>query len=429
MASPNKESNSAPSLGEMIGGIPASIGGVSEGAKTLTVSEAPDTSTEQVAEPSVVEGGESVDTSIDASAETEVETTGEESTTTAAEDDSSGDIATDDEFDIRRGIKDKDVVAKAKAAETAKAKETADKAKPEVKAKTPPDVKPTTPPPAKPLPAARDYTGFEPNEVAVLKRMSNEAYAHVAPIMKEHKVLKTQVEDLNASLKTTQEHIPPAAYFDRTGYVENEQWHAATQAVDQGKALSDYYQKQLVACKSGEKWRDLVSDGKGGYTEVERDPSTAYEVALINRINQVNNEIQRQSTNAENIKHNHIAKIEQWEKGWKAEADKFFPHLKGKESEDPYVKAIYSIMAERGQKNNPVTDMFAKLYSTHMTLRNDHAKLLAQLQAAQGTKTVAASATPSSAALVTGASGGKTVAAKAKSEDWASDEEFARIRE
>ena len=109
-------------------------------------------------------------------------------------------------------------------------------------------IQPILPPAAQPK--ARDYTGFTPEEQAVLKAMSNEAFNYTSRALKEKKELEKfrdasflqhpQAFTLDPAYNKL---VEDATYFTREG---------------------EYWQEQLVKIKSGEQWTPIVGWNANG---------------------------------------------------------------------------------------------------------------------------------------------------------------------
>lgn len=107
----------------------------------------------------------------------------------------------------------------------------------------------------------RDYTGYSPEQTAVLKQMSNPAFEFTAEIMKQNKEL--------SKLKTSTYLQHPQAYQldPQFQQIQAEQYYM--------NAEGQHWQEQLRKILEGEKWVPLLGwnkDGSPRYGQ-ERDPS------------------------------------------------------------------------------------------------------------------------------------------------------------
>lgn len=132
----------------------------------------------------------------------------------------------------------------------------------------------------------RDYTGFTEEETRILKSMSNEAFNHVAPLLKNRKEL---------------ERLKDATYLQHPdSYTLHPQYKQAQQQVYAARSEADAWQQQLIKIRSGEKWTPLVGvdpqTGKYIYGP-EREPTVQDEEQVrlsMNRCLQYGEQAQHQ---------------------------------------------------------------------------------------------------------------------------------------
>lgn len=288
------------------------------------------------------------------------------------------------------------------------------------------DPAPTPQPPAAPQqPSTRDYTGFSDAETNVLKRMSNEAFAYVAPILKEHKTLKTDLENSRKSYAELEKNSALNQYYDETGYVKTPEFQAAIQTQEQANWELQYWQKELVKVEAGEQWNDLQVNAQGQLIQVPRAGDVTSKAELISRITRANAIAHQSETKAQSLRDTWEAKAKEFQGFWAAEADRHFPELKDQDDKNEYIKAMASALSERGQANNPLAKLTTRLYATTIGLRN---RLIATLQELQKLQTPAAPAPAPTTAIADGASG-LTPDPKANPKDWASDDEFDKRKQ
>ena len=100
--------------------------------------------------------------------------------------------------------------------------------------------------------AARDYTGFTDDQVKILKSMSNEAYAYVAPILKAPK---------QAAAAPANQHF----FQHPQAYVLHPDYQRITSEGQYADAEANAWMEQLVKIEGGEEWTPLIGvDQKTG---------------------------------------------------------------------------------------------------------------------------------------------------------------------
>ena len=106
----------------------------------------------------------------------------------------------------------------------------------------------------KPLPTARDYTGFSPEEVAVLKQMSNQAFYFTLNKIK-------QSQELEAKLKTAEN----STYYQHPeGYTLDPQYQELKSNVFKADSEAKAWYNALMKIKAGESWTAPTAWGENG---------------------------------------------------------------------------------------------------------------------------------------------------------------------
>lgn len=122
---------------------------------------------------------------------------------------------------------------------------------------------------------ARDYTGFTPEEQAILKQMSNPAFQYAAKNAREYKALVAQ----KGTPDTYLQH--PEAYSITPEYRE------ASQKVHFATAEQNHWREQLIAIRNGKDWYGLQGyDDKG--KPVLSGPNKATDGAEVDVSNALN---------------------------------------------------------------------------------------------------------------------------------------------
>ena len=132
----------------------------------------------------------------------------------------------------------------------------------ERKAAAPPKAAAAVVEPVSAEPKGRDYTGFNDEEQAVLKKMSNNSFAFAKKIMQENKELKLRGEG------TYYQHQQGYTLDPAYQQVQTDSWYAD----QEGK----YWESQLYAMQEGSEWTPLVGYNADGTFKLgeKRQPTT-----------------------------------------------------------------------------------------------------------------------------------------------------------
>lgn len=142
------------------------------------------------------------------------------------------------------------------------------------------DVNPAT----TPKPAERDYTGFTEQEVALLKKTSNETFAYIKPQLMELRKIKelnkARDEEL-ASLKAGKAVLPDNYYEHSEGHLLDPTWKAAATNLNLAASVQRHWQEQMVNIRKGLDWSDLATDANGNIVTVPGKKANAESEAAV----------------------------------------------------------------------------------------------------------------------------------------------------
>lgn len=147
----------------------------------------------------------------------------------------------------------------------------------------------------------RDYSGLSAEETELFKKMGNKTFAHVKPIILEHKALKeqnTKIAKELADLKVGKVTYPDSIYEHEHAYVLTPEFARINDNKVTAEAVLSHWQKQAALIRKGKDWQDIIEDDKGNMRLA--DPKTATEDDEV----AVNNHIafaQRQLSKAEKV--------------------------------------------------------------------------------------------------------------------------------
>lgn len=377
-----------PELEKLIPGF-GLIGGKSEGSTTLPVTEV---TTE--AKDTDVEGSSSTETTEEVNQEVESEenetevkpktkakVTPEESDTeeeeSNSEEERTDDFAEDDELDRRLGKKETKAKDKTKPGEDNNDK-VQDKSKPLL--------------PNKPVVIPRDLEGFDDDEKVLLTKMSNDAFNRFAPIIKEAKTFKQEKERLTQEIEIAKKTIPAKSYFNKLGYIEDEEFVTNRQQADTSSAYARFYKEQRINMLTTGKCYNLAGldqDGNpvpGQIVEArDEGEKIKYAEGIQDIINQQLLVAQTTTSKLEQIRSNWESKSQNAVSMLAAKEKQFFPQYAAQGEKNEFVKAMAETLREEGFGENPLKNMMCYLYAGLM----DAVKELNKQKAAQTKATTA----------------------------------------
>lgn len=351
-----------PELEKLIPGF-GLVGGTSEGSTTLPVTEV--TTEEREETPTVEEDNSNTEVeSEENETETEVEVkpktkvkapakeTEEEGTEDNSEQEVSDDFAEDDELDKRLG-KEK---AKVKQDPNSKVQ---DKSK--------------TLLPVKPVSIPRDLEGFDDDEKVLLGKMSNDAFNRFAPIIKEAKTFKQERERLTQEIEIAKKTIPAKSYFNKLGYIEDEEFVNTRQQADTSSAYSSFYREQRINMLTHGKCYNLAGLDQNGNPVPGQIVEARDESEKIKYAAGIEDIIRQQEMTAQQAS----GKLEQIRTSWEAKSSnalsmlaekekKYFPHFAAQGEKNEFVKAMADTLREEGFGENPLKNMMCYLYAALM---------------------------------------------------------------
>lgn len=136
-------------------------------------------------------------------------------------------------------------------------------------------VDPSQPPPQR---QPRKFDGLEPDEIPLFKQMSNQAYAKLYPSY----VANKQRQSKEAELQKELEQQRGFSLYEADGAWQlSQEYQELNNAKSRIAGESQYWQNQLVAIESGEKWKPLMQSQDGRLYEGEPQDATPQARALI----------------------------------------------------------------------------------------------------------------------------------------------------
>lgn len=259
--------------------------------------------------------------------------------------------------------------------------------------------------PAQPLrPGARDYNNLPPEDVAVFKQMSNEAYARLRPLYDQHReweAKKAEREAKEAEKEKLIAELKGQHFYDLPdAWQLDPEIQPLAQAQQQLAGEADFWQKQLAAIDRQEKIQLLVvgQDGKPTLTQ-PLDPEPEHRALITRQMHdaltkhaQVSNQL---TQNVQNFK----ARYQGWDDMVTEQTQKVFgaheKHLKAQR--DAILQQFPAAL-----RHKPIYTYAANATAAIAMLLRDNEAMKKKLTGQVLNQPALASATPKPAATATG---------------------------
>jgi len=237
--------------------------------------------------------------------------------------------------------------------------------------------------PEVPKAPSRDYTGLNEREIALFKRMSNEAYAELRPIYDNNKKLAEREAALKAREEAVTKAAPRGVYDHEQAYTLTPQYTELSQAANTMAFEREYWVKQLAAVEEGADWKPLIKNAQGQYFEGKAEKATAQAKAELLQKLTIAAQYHTHFTNQlAQVQQNHALHRQQLLNGMATYETKFFPFFAG-DAGKKYEAELQSIKAAVPEefRDHPMAGIAAKALLTVKLLNENNQKLTAALQA------------------------------------------------
>lgn len=184
-----------------------------------------------------------------------------------------------EEEDVEPEIKEEEEKAKPEVQKAIESQEDLDKPQPQVKVKK------------SELPDKRDYSGIDPSLVPHFKRMGNDAFAAIKPlIIAQQEEIKKRDEEIKG-LKVGK--IPDSYYEHERAYMLTPEFESAATAVNEAEVVYRHWEQQLNSVREGAKtFKTIVRNQQGQLVYGQDVPADASaETKLMSLFNGAHNQL------------------------------------------------------------------------------------------------------------------------------------------
>jgi hypothetical protein len=110
----------------------------------------------------------------------------------------------------------------------------------------------------------RDYSDIPVEVKPLFERMSNEAFNHFKPLLKEHETLQKKIKDLEENPPRPKDALPENYYEHQNGFILSPEYIQYANSVNEAQSVVEHWKSQL----------DSVREGAKTYQGLVRDPNT-----------------------------------------------------------------------------------------------------------------------------------------------------------
>lgn len=263
------------------------------------------------------------------------------------------------------------------------------------------EVQPVTP--VKKERVARDYNGFEPKEVEMLKKCGNDTFTEFSRLLKEEKTRKANPP------KTVEAnpHNLPAAYFEHPeAYILSPDYSRTLNTVQRIDSIKDHYIRQKRNIDKNGKFVEIQKNNNGEIiTLPEREATDDDAVNVEKYIDFMNTQGQKAKNDLEKIvttfKDKHQGDI----KSIQEAENNFFPGFDDPKHETVEIQKKVKEAMPSSFRDNPVTKLLAKSIGANALMLKKLQASEAENRRLKGTAKDAKNAPPKKGNFVAGKSG------------------------
>lgn len=261
----------------------------------------------------------------------------------------------------------------AKEQEENKEKET-----PTTPVKPPPTAR-TTPPKVEGL-KDEDFKDLVPETaIPLLKKASKETQEFILAELRRNKTaLEAAKAEVETTKKSVREGLPTSWYEHEHAYTLTPEFQSAQTKASTLRNYADHFRQQLINIKDGEKWIDLVVGADGKPRQEVREPGSAAEVSVLERIQRFEHAFNQEQTAAANIAHTFKQQVGALRGDMKKAEDEYFPQYKEGFDKNEHGQYVLKMLASRGMGHVPTNSFLAKLYATFIEVNNELETLRAE---------------------------------------------------
>ena len=248
------------------------------------------------------------------------------------------------------------------------------------------DTKPKPPPTAKAPKATEkvegdiDFKDYVPETaIPLLKRASKETQEFLVAEFKRNKIaLEAAKTEAEVAKKSVKEGLPNAWYEHENAFMLTPEYQGAVQKANTLKGYADHFRQQLIHIKEGEKWVDIVLGPDGKPQQVIKEPGSAADVAVSDRVRSFEDALRYEQQQAGNIAAKFKHQVTTVRADMQKAEDEFFPQYKEAFDKNEHGGYVMKALQEKGQHTNPLAGFLSKLYATFIETNNELEKLQAE---------------------------------------------------
>lgn len=224
----------------------------------------------------------------------------------------------------------------------------------------------------------RDYTGFDKEDVEILKKLPNIAFKHTVPALKkfyaERERAKGYEQEL-ITLKKDPSRLPETWYTHEQAYTLSPSYQKVAVNLSRAEYEMNFWEQQLIKVKSAQPWNNLTyANGQYGQGD-DIDPSPEAEFKLQRAYNQAAqfvNKFQREIEGLQKQFTDEYKQVDTWYDKSQELFNQLLPELK------PLAEGekLFLDITHPAHRNLSVTKVAAKMFSVII----NQGKLIKKLQ-------------------------------------------------
>lgn len=204
----------------------------------------------------------------------------------------------------------------------------------------------------------------------IFRKMANESFNHVVEVVKKQRATEGELKVAKEQLGK-QPTIPASWYEHEDGYTLHPTVKQASSIAQQANFELQHWNAQYDKIAAGEDWADLEMDAKGQYVTVTKQSSPSSQRDVLGYITQARAVLNEKAQYINNVKAEWKGFHSQYVNGFKQAEDTYFPQYKDSAANNQHISTMQKLLAEKGQGNNPLNGMFAKLYAFTMEQKSE----------------------------------------------------------
>jgi len=214
--------------------------------------------------------------------------------------------------------------------------------------------------------ATRDLSDFAEEHHQHLRKMGNQAFAHVGEILKQRKVEQEELVVVQAKVTDLEKGIVSSYQEHPQAFVLTPKYSSLVAEESEITSHITHWERQKSLIAAGKQWVNLEMVGNQLVNSAPKDPSDEDGIAINAKLLELKGKIQHIGDQAQQLGAAHKERHISYLAGIKSFAQKAFPQFDDS-SNEPAKKALLKSEGEAkaaGLEGNPLAPLFARSFAT-----------------------------------------------------------------